>query len=151
MCVFKIKLFVVIKIVAAYDERDVTICEQLLTRASEFNKIFVYALHCAFSVFHLSCYKEIVIITCDANNHSKQILGSMNLFMFIGIRCQFHQRSTYSFYVHRAQKRKKRQWSCKSFYTFGNYARKSCTKNVDEIDPRTSICAWRSKWTRGKT
>ncbi len=35
-------------------------------------------------------------------------------------RCQFHQRSTSSFYACRSQKRKKRQSSCQSFLGFWN-------------------------------
>jgi len=42
-------------------------------------------------------------------------------------RCQFHQRSTYSFYAHRSQKRKKILTTWLSSYALGNYRRKSCT------------------------
>jgi len=48
---------------------------------------------------------------------------------------QFHQRSTYSFYVRRSQMHiKKTVQSAVSFGTFGTYESKSCTKNVGEID-----------------
>jgi len=44
-------------------------------------------------------------------------------------RGQFHQHSTSSFYGRRSQKI--------FFYAFGIFKRKSCTKNVDEIDTRS--------------
>ncbi len=49
--------------------------------------------------------------------------------------CQFHQRSTYSFYARRFLKRKKilRIWL--NSYAFRIYVSKSCTYNVDEIEP----------------
>ncbi len=50
-------------------------------------------------------------------------------------RAQFHQRSMYSFYARRSQKRKKDSQVVNLFYAFGIYERKSCTKNVDEIVP----------------
>ncbi len=50
--------------------------------------------------------------------------------------CQFHQRSMYSFYAHRSWMRKKTVKLAVSFGAFGTYGRKSCTQNVDEIDPR---------------
>ncbi len=42
-------------------------------------------------------------------------------------RAQFHQRSTYSFYARRSQKRKKDSQVVNLFYTFGIYERNSCT------------------------
>jgi hypothetical protein len=54
---------------------------------------------------------------------------------FIVNRAQFHQRSMYSFYARRSQKRKKDSQVVNLFYTFGICERKSCTKNIDEIDP----------------
>jgi len=44
-----------------------------------------------------------------------------------GIWAQFHQRSLYSFYAHRSQKRKKDSQVVNLFYAFGIYERKSCT------------------------
>jgi hypothetical protein len=49
-------------------------------------------------------------------------------------RAQFHQHSMYSFYARRSQKRKNSVKSSVSFYTFGIYEHKGCSKNVDEID-----------------
>ncbi len=48
---------------------------------------------------------------------------------------EFHQRSMYSFYARRSQKRKKKLTFWLNSYTFGTYECKSCTLNVDEIDP----------------
>jgi len=39
-----------------------------------------------------------------------------------------------SFYAQSSQKRKNSVKSSVSFYTFGIYRRKSCSKNIDEID-----------------
>ncbi len=49
------------------------------------------------------------------------------------IRSQFHQQSAYSFCARRSQKNTVK--SSVSFYAFGIYKHKSCTKNGDEIEP----------------
>ncbi len=51
-------------------------------------------------------------------------------------RAKFHQYSTYSFYSCRSQKRKKDIQVFNIFFTFGIYKRKSCAKNVGELDYR---------------
>jgi len=58
-------------------------------------------------------------------------------FSFIAFesRAQFHQRSMYSFYACRSQKRKKILMTWLSLYAFGLRACQSCTYNVDEIEP----------------
>ncbi len=48
---------------------------------------------------------------------------------------QYHQSSMSSFYTHRSQKRKKDSQVAGLFYIFGICACKSCSKNIDEIDP----------------
>jgi hypothetical protein len=66
----------------------------------------------------------------------------------VAVRCkckevtqdQFHQHSMYSFYACRSQKRKNSVKLSVSFYAFGIRARKSCAKNVDEIDTHSLIC-----------
>ncbi len=49
---------------------------------------------------------------------------------------QFHQGSMRSFYARRSQKRKNSVKTLVSFYDFGIHTRKSCAKNIDEIDTR---------------
>jgi len=60
-------------------------------------------------------------------------------------RCQFHQHFMSSIYTCRSQMRKKTVESCQSFCAFGICMHKSCSKNVDEIDPR----GWRG-WVNPK-
>jgi len=52
---------------------------------------------------------------------------------------QFHQRSTYSFYLCRSQKHKKILTTWLSSYALGSYGRKAARKYVDEIDTRAQF------------
>ncbi len=54
-------------------------------------------------------------------------------------RAQFHQRSMFSFYAHRSQKRKISVKSSVSFYAVGIRTHKSCEPNIDEIDTRSQF------------
>jgi len=58
------------------------------------------------------------------------LLGAILLQPLIQIslatRCQFHQRSTYSFYARSSQKHKKILSTWLSSYALGSYGRKSC-------------------------
>ena len=68
----------------------------------------------------------------DYENNLRQ--GTVNML----IRCQFHQRSTCSFYAHGSQKRKMILTTKLKYYAFGICTGKSCTYNVDE--PRCQFC-----------
>jgi len=63
----------------------------------------------------------------------KKVLNLSNeLYCVASTWCQFHQRSTRSFYTRRSQKRKISVKLSVSFYAFDIHARKSCSEN--EID-----------------
>jgi len=60
----------------------------------------------------------------------------------IDSRCQFHQRSTYSFYTRKTQKRKKILLSHQYLFALlGSAGAKAARKHVDEIDSR-SLSTW---------
>ncbi len=63
---------------------------------------------------------------------------------------QFHQSSRYSFYASRSQKRKKDSQVVILFYAFGIYQHKSCTQNVDEIDPGWKATKAKAKKTENQ-
>jgi len=81
--------------------------------------------------------RGVSIIRKEGRNGRGVVGGCVRkLFLCLSVRAQFHQRSTYSFYARRSQKRKKILTTWLTLTLLGTTRVKSSSKYVGEIDPR---------------